>query len=56
MAYKSVTVIVTTRVRARLRLIATPLFGLVLLSPEKVLSLALDRVADLGKSEAAGAF
>lgn len=56
MAYKSTIVIVRTRARARLKLTTTPPSRLILSLPGRILSLALDKVAYLDRSEAAGAF
>lgn len=49
-------VIVTTRRNAGLRLIAALFFRLVLSLPRRLLSLTLDKIADLGRDKTAGAF
>lgn len=56
MTCKFATVIVTIRARAGLGLTTTLFSKLVLLPFEKILSLALDMVANLDRSEAIGAF
>lgn len=56
MACKSAIVIVTIKAGTELGLTATPSSRLVLSLPRKVLFLALDRVADPGKSKAVGGF
>ena len=55
-ACKFATIIVTTKVGAGLGLITAPFFGLVSSLPEKILSPALDKVANPGRNETAGAF
>lgn len=56
MACKSTTVLITTRIEARLGLTAMSFFVLVLSLPGIILSLASDRVADPSRSKTVGAF
>lgn len=46
----------TIKAGTGLRLTAMPFFGLVLSPLERILFLALNRIADLGRNEAADAF